>query len=161
MNIDTNKPSDISDRLRCRYPMGPIMPNGEPEFGWRDFSGAAPEGMVLPTALMLEAANHIDAQAAEIAALRQSWQPIETAPKDGTEVLCWREDCGQFIASYTSPDAFPLTQAEIDQLGEEALFMRDWFTQWPQSIRLDGSETPTHWMPLLAPPAALSGESND
>jgi hypothetical protein len=36
-----NKTVDIShkliDRLRGRYANGPIMPNGEPEFGWREF----------------------------------------------------------------------------------------------------------------------------
>ncbi|MGO3714167.1 hypothetical protein [Alcaligenes aquatilis] len=66
MSIDTKK-LDITHRLRCRYPLGPIQANGEPEFGWRDFSGPALEGMVLPTAIMLEAANRIDAQADEMA----------------------------------------------------------------------------------------------
>lgn len=50
---------DLTHRLRCKYPLGPIQANGEPEFGWRDFSGPA-EGVVLPTAIMLEAANRID-----------------------------------------------------------------------------------------------------
>jgi hypothetical protein len=35
------KPVDISnrliDRLNGRYACGPMMPNGEPEFGWREF----------------------------------------------------------------------------------------------------------------------------
>lgn len=51
---------DLTHRLRCRYPLGPIQANGDPEFGWRDFSGPAIEGRVLPTAIMLEAANRID-----------------------------------------------------------------------------------------------------
>lgn len=80
------------------------------------------------------------------------WRPIETGPLDGTEVLLWREDCGQFIGSYTSADAFPLTQVEIDATAEEVLFAKDWFTQWPDARRLDGSETPTHWRPLPPPP---------
>lgn len=89
-----------------------------------------------------------------------NWQDISTAPQDGTEVLCWREDCGPFIAKYTSADSFPLTQAEIDAMDEESLFHRDWFTQWPQAFRLDGSEAPTHWMPLPAAPGAPAvGES--
>ncbi|WP_336974734.1 hypothetical protein [Alcaligenes sp. PF14] len=50
---------DLTHRLRCKYPLGPIQANGEPELGWRDFSGPA-EGVVLPTAIMLEAANRID-----------------------------------------------------------------------------------------------------
>lgn len=76
------------------------------------------------------------------------WQPISTAPKDGTEVLAWREDCGQFIASWTHPAAMPMTQAEIDECEEDWLFQDDWFTQWPQALRLDGSEAPTMWMNL-------------
>jgi len=27
----------LTDRLRGRYANGPTMPNGEPEFGWREF----------------------------------------------------------------------------------------------------------------------------
>lgn len=57
--------NDIIDRLLCRYAMGPIMPNGEPEFGWRDFSGPAVEGMTLPTPIMREAAEAIRALLAE------------------------------------------------------------------------------------------------
>ena len=85
------------------------------------------------------------------------WKPIESAPKDGTEILAWREDCGQFIALYTSADAFPMTQDELDAWDEETLFAKDWFTQWPQAYRLEGIEVPTHWMPLPAAPGAETG----
>lgn len=51
--------SDLTERLRCRYPIGPII-DGEPEFGWRDFSGPAPEGTVFPSPIMIEAANRIE-----------------------------------------------------------------------------------------------------
>lgn len=83
----------------------------------------------------------------------QGWQPIATAPKDGTEILAWRQDAGAFIALYTSPSGLPMTQDEIDKCEEEWLFQEDWFTQWPQAIRLDGSEAPTHWMYLPFDPA--------
>lgn len=84
--------------------------------------------------------------------LPAGWKPIESAPKDGTEILAWREDCGQFIAKYTSADAFPMTQDELDAMDEETLFAKDWFTQWPDATRLDGSEAPTLWQPLPVDP---------
>lgn len=87
----------------------------------------------------------------------EQWMPIETAPRDGTEVLLWREDCGQFIGRYTSCDAFPLTQDEIDATDEETLFAKDWFTQWPQALRLEGSEVPTRWRHLPDDPAPPQG----
>ncbi|WP_057066324.1 hypothetical protein [Bordetella bronchiseptica] len=99
------------------------------------------------------------------AAVRSAWMPIESAPKDGTEILAWRHDCGQFIASYTSADAFPMTQDELDAMDEETLFAKDWFTQWPDATRLDGSEAPTHWQPLPAAPgspaAVAPGDAQD
>ena len=84
--------------------------------------------------------------------LPAGWKPISSAPKDGTEILAWRADCGQFIAKYTSADAFPMTQDELDAMDEETLFAKDWFTQWPDAPRLDGSEAPTLWQPLPAEP---------
>jgi hypothetical protein len=143
-------------------------------------SSTAPAGFVLvpvePTRVMRQAAFEAASSpadwcglddmwdaalaAAPAAAERKpdGWLPIETAPKDGTEVLAWREDCGSFIASYTSADAFPMSQEEIDQCDEDTLFSTDWFTQWPQALRLEGSEVPTHWMPLPAAPAGSEGE---
>lgn len=50
---------DLVHRLRCKYPIGQMI-DGQPEFGWRDFSGPAPEGMALPSQLMLEAAQEIE-----------------------------------------------------------------------------------------------------
>lgn len=34
---DVQVSSRLLDRLRGRYANGPTMPNGEPEFGWREF----------------------------------------------------------------------------------------------------------------------------
>lgn len=64
------------------------------------------------------------------------WQPIETAPKDGTNILTFARD--QYGITYfgvaqwaeKNPD-FPNT-------------VSGWF--WPYAIK------PTHWMPLPAPP---------
>lgn len=112
--------------------------------------GVKPTDITLTIVADLE--KHQGSAAHSQAPQAREWQPIDTAPKDGTEVLAWREDCGQFIALYTSPDSFPFTEAEIDLMEESWLFQKDWFTQWPASQRLEGTEVPTHWMPLPTPP---------
>lgn len=61
---------DLIHRLRCRYPLGPMV-NGEPEFGWRDYSGPLEATMIrLPTPIMLEAAETIERLQAKIAELQ-------------------------------------------------------------------------------------------
>ena len=62
------------------------------------------------------------------------WQPIETAPKDGTIVLVWSENSGRVIDHYAED-------------------YRSWyrFTKYLQ---------PTHWMPLPKPPKSIGGEDD-
>ena len=80
------------------------------------------------------------------------WMPIETAPKDGTEIWGYREDSGPLLVRYTSPDAF-LTDSELEKLDEESAFAEGWFyADFVDGGRLDGSEVPTHWQPLPPPP---------
>ena len=81
------------------------------------------------------------------------WQPIESAPR-GVEILAWREDCGIFLAKYTSYEEWA-TDSECDDMDEETLFQDDWFGTWvsPSGMcRLEGDVIPTHWMPLPEPP---------
>jgi hypothetical protein len=62
------------------------------------------------------------------------WQPIETAPKDGTAVLLWLSGDAAFfdwmvVGSYDGDDA-----------------------GWNDGITMFRLE-PTHWMPLPRPPS--------
>ena len=61
------------------------------------------------------------------------WQPIDTAPKDGTRILGWCE-----------------TSADIcyreNKFGVGDVWMTD------SCADFGGYETPTHWMPLPPPP---------
>jgi hypothetical protein len=34
---DVQVSDNLTDRLRGKYAIGPMLPNGEPEFGWRQF----------------------------------------------------------------------------------------------------------------------------
>lgn len=64
------------------------------------------------------------------------WQPIETAPKDGTAILLW-----------------PCWSDEIVYAGKwyDGKVKNAWVTQWGNQA-LPGKIT--HWMPLPEPPQA-------
>jgi hypothetical protein len=112
-------------------------------------------------------AKHMRAYAESYVALRailtsgeDAWQPIETAPKDGTEVIAWREDAGIFMARWTAPDYF-CTERECEELGDSSS-VEDWFcADFVAGCRLEIAESPTHWQPLPAPPRLAGKEKAD
>ena len=70
----------------------------------------------------------------ELARLRKEreWQPIETAPKDGSAFLAWED-------------------------GDRGPFKCWWHTDWPRAEAYwmdnqDSEPEPTHWQPLPARP---------
>lgn len=65
------------------------------------------------------------------------WKPIETAPKDGTKILTWRECKEGSLGS--------ITVSEWGRTG----YGEHWRPS-PMAIRI----APTHWMPLPEPPDA-------
>lgn len=69
------------------------------------------------------------------------WQPIETAPKDGTRVLLGRAEwveIGRWLANSRAYRGAPL-----------GTWMDDADNGGPE-----GHDWPTHWMPLPPPPAS-------
>lgn len=81
----------------------------------------------------------------------EDWQPIETAPKDGTPVLLF---AGASIQHDSAPKPFfhvsrwvnetrerwePKSEWELVRVIEDASHWESW-------------ELPSHWMPLPAPP---------
>ena len=58
------------------------------------------------------------------------WQPIETAPKDGTEILVYRQN-------------YLMQPIGVDKFNK--------YGQWTYS---DSNHNPTHWMPLPKSPGA-------
>jgi hypothetical protein len=82
----------------------------------------------------------------------KGWQPIETAPRDGTEILGWREDCGTLLIRWTSPAEF-LTKAELDNFEGSDAQQEDWFcADFVHGSRLEREEVPTHWRSIPEPP---------
>ncbi|WP_243368902.1 hypothetical protein [Microvirga solisilvae] len=84
--------ADIVDRLEGRYAIGPTLPNGEPEFGWRQHE---------PTPINLEAAKVIRALRAALSSHEgMGWRLIETAPTDREIEVCDHETgCRAFLAA--------------------------------------------------------------
>jgi hypothetical protein len=88
---------------------------------------------------------------------RDAWQPIETAPKDGTWILMtngvdvaggqWVRDEGG-TTEYRDEDGRYLGQTD-----------RDDFEGWMDWM--GGMPSPTHWQPLTALPAALSQKAGE
>lgn len=67
------------------------------------------------------------------------WQPIETAPKDGTPMLLtyWNDQ---------TQDTLPVTSGFWSRLSD----------RWWSEISQKGCK-PTHWMPLPLPPSQREG----
>ena len=63
-----------------------------------------------------------------------AWQPIETAPKDGTSILVYGPDIRQPF--YMDVCAWP----------------PNWEGKWPVAYMAYAAGEPTHWMPLPQPP---------
>jgi hypothetical protein len=76
------------------------------------------------------------------------WQPISTAPKDGTEII------GMYVHIETQVvhNVFWMGEDDTDEHGNADI---GWWTYEYGEVgrlKLDGWMTPTHWMPLPEPP---------
>ncbi len=77
-----------------------------------------------------------------------TWQPIETAPRDGVTFQAWMTDgrsgrrveqCWEPYARFNEHGAFEIWgRTDYDQEGFYCDYNAEWF--------------PTHWMPLPEPP---------
>lgn len=100
------------------------------------------DGPADPAVTMHEAANAIDAYRADLTALRAAvpqWQPIETAPKDGTPVLVWESEYGR--------EALTAAYIEFTDPPPDG-----YHSGWFDRVHGHSELQPTHWMPLPHPP---------
>ena len=83
-----------------------------------------------------------------------------TAPKDGSQFLAYREDCGIMVVSWSSPCEF-LSEDEclkMDEDGNEFSLMDNWWAEGlAGAYMVENDGLPTHWMPLPGVPS----QSND
>lgn len=86
------------------------------------------------------------------------WQPIETAPKDGTHILV-HDDIGYSVAAWEDRQNGPGASGVVQPPGWRACAKgtmvddEGWDTGHGYKLELE----PTHWMPLPAPPASSGG----
>jgi len=73
---DADKIEELSQRLCCKYAIGPII-NGKPEFGWRDMSGPMPPGVMLPTLIDIEAATVLRSLSTKLKDLEEKAEALE------------------------------------------------------------------------------------
>ena len=73
----------------------------------------------------------------------QRWQPIESAPRDGTDILVFCEDSGEQFVGFNNP---------AEGSDREDVF----FTALLKSGKRVGC-IPSHWQPLPTPPQGEDG----
>lgn len=69
------------------------------------------------------------------------WQPIESAPKDGTRVLCWNKE-------WEAPES-------------GCLYGPSWAANSLAADKGGWKYQPTHWMPLSEPPLPHNKDSQE
>lgn len=70
--------------------------------------------------------------------MTKDWQPIDTAPKDGTRILVYSQSLYWLVAFFGG---------DHDRPGHLSQWRSAWDAEWL-------ARTPTHWMPLPDPPSA-------
>lgn len=81
-----------------------------------------------------------------------NWQPIETAPKDGTDVLVMY----MHIDTQVVHNAFFASEADGWDSGDVGWWSYE--HSEVSRIKLDDWMEPTHWMPLPDPPGDADAE---
>lgn len=81
------------------------------------------------------------------------WQPIETAPMDGSKVLAWDQDWQlPVVMHFTSRDYLQREYGDPDYMEE------GWYADYsyPEPGFPESPMRATHWMPLPPPPTPRS-----
>ena len=85
--------------------------------------------------------------------MSDEWQPIETAPKNGDELIGYRPDQGVFVFRWALMEEIVAKDMHGDPIEDYDEDQADWWhDRWGW---MEDDLVPTHWMPL--PPAPKTG----
>lgn len=87
--------------------------------------------------------------ATQAPAVGAEWQPIETAPKDGTHILVWTDASDTAYVVCWADAALGIRKYLTAESGAE----RGWHLAWDGEL-FDREHEPTHWMPLPDAPGS-------
>jgi hypothetical protein len=80
-----------------------------------------------------------------------SWQPIETAPRDGSRVLCWAPGWQPCLLIWKLNNRIQYAHSQKAMLDHAIEYFGD-YDEWDDyDLALSGNG-PTHWLPLPEPP---------
>jgi hypothetical protein len=83
---------------------------------------------------------------------KTGWQPIETAPKDGSHFLAW---CVDTVSEFDEDDT--LIAKDVPEAYAVVAYQIEWLggiVQFPWTGSIVRNRIFTHWMPLPEPPRA-------
>jgi hypothetical protein len=89
-----------------------------------------------------------------------TWQPIETAPKDGTDIIVGYDFATVWIVHAAFWRQVDDNLRALDWTDEDT----GWWSYINGSVtqeQLDGPRAPTHWMPLPDPPTSQEKGSDN
>ena len=95
-------------------------------------------------ATLLRAVDRLSAELAKERERREEWQPIETAPRDGQDILVYCQDSSEMFVGFSNPDEIA---------ADPGIFF--------YALRTDGGRIgcrPHLWRPLPTPPATTQHE---
>lgn len=144
----------VTDYVRMLYrKFADICEIGGAATPTEDENGDSQEWQAVNLAIAAASNLKARAEAAEASLVAQGWQPIETAPKDGTQVVLLLEGHTEaVVASWREVEDFALWVA-VDEFKEPS--------SWDGGSCWEHSDQPTHWAPLPAITPASPAPSSD
>lgn len=110
-------------------------------------------GLINKQEVTVSAETWAEIRAALLVWLALQPRPISEAPKDGTEVLAYREDAGFFTAFYGACDCLGLSDHEAEEIDEDTFWFESWWCYTRDgATRLEDDLVPTTFVPLSALP---------